>query len=64
MPVDTNNLVSRLKILNAGHARTLSTSGTAAQRLSALSQAGVATGTAGCDFVPGHKGEGVWGGVV
>lgn len=49
--MEINNLVSSLQILNAGHAQKVSTAGSAAQRLSVLTQAGVAVGTQVFDSV-------------
>ena len=53
----TNNLLSSLQILNARHAKVLSTSGTAGQRLSVLADAGVAVGTVVLDSVTGQRVE-------
>jgi hypothetical protein len=55
--METKNLVSNLQLLNAKHAKSLSTSGTAVQRLSALAGGGVAVGTVVMDQVTGQKVE-------
>ena len=55
--METNNLVSSLQILNAKHAKKLSTSGTAEQRLNLLSGARVAVGTVVLDSVTGQRVE-------
>lgn len=62
--MDPNNLVGSLEILNAKHALKLSTQGSAAQRLSVLSGAGVAVGTKVRDRVTGQTVEVVSVGVV
>jgi hypothetical protein len=59
-----NNFMLGLKILNAQHARILSTKGTAAQRLSLLTQAGVAVGTKVFDSVTKQPVEVVSSGVA
>lgn len=55
--MNTENLITRLKVLNAKHALGLSTSGTAEQRLSLLAGGGVAVGTKVRDKVTGQTVE-------
>lgn len=62
--METKNLLSSLQILNAKHAKILSTRGTAEQRLSLLAGGGVAVGTEVIDKVTGQRVQVVSAGVA
>lgn len=55
--METKNLLSSLQLLSAKHAKVLSTSGSAEQRLSVLAGGGVAVGTVVVDRVTGQRVE-------